>query len=129
MADIFVAQIRGWSERALRNLDLIVAQSTAEVIAIAQEPKGRGGRMPIDTGFLRNSLQSTLMGNTQLSGPASYIMIAGNMKAGDVAEFGWTAEYARHVEYGAQGRRPAHFAKGAAMAWSSIVEANARRLA
>lgn len=120
----FSAQIDAWVAKTQARMDAVIKASAQDVIALAQKPVAKGGNMPVDTGFLRASLQSTLNGTSGLTGPESYVFTAGKMKAGDVASFGWTANYARHVEYGARGRPGRHFVGNAALQWQPIVAAN-----
>lgn len=104
-------------------LEAVVKQSTMEVVDLAQTPIAKGGRMPVATGYLRNSLISTLTGGTSLSGPDGYILIAGQMKPGDIASFGYSASYARHQEYGTSRMQGRHFVAGAVDQWPAIVRA------
>lgn len=92
-----------------------------------------GGKMPVDTGFLRASGQVSLSGMPQ--GPTrgekdqSYeydanqteVTLAG-VKAGDRIWFGWTAAYAAKMElyYG--------FLASAVQRWNEIVERNTNRI-
>ncbi|HEX8469975.1 MAG TPA: hypothetical protein VF633_02580, partial [Brevundimonas sp.] len=66
------------------------------------------GTIPRDLGTLAASLQSTLTGSTSITSPGQggWVMVAGAMKAGDVARFAWggpAAPYARAVHDGAKG--------------------------
>ncbi len=107
MATYSWAQLPDWSLKTQKRLDVVVKQSTHDVIALASQTapaKARGGSVqpgfvPRDSGFLAASLQSSLNGSTALTGEGSYVMAVAGMKAGDVAEFGWTAVYARAVHY------------------------------
>ena len=128
MAGQFEATIRAFAEDAERKATAVFKQSAQDVIADAQLPVAQGGRMPVDTGFLRNSLASGLNGSTALSGSDSYVMAIAGAELGDVIEAGWTADYAKHVEYGTQGRSGRFFMRGAAQKWPSIVAANEARL-
>lgn len=128
MTGTFTAQIRNWSEKAKRNIDLVIKQSAQEVFQIAQTPVVQGGNMPVDTGFLRNSMVAGLNGSTSLSGPDAYVLAINGFEMGDVIFGGWTAEYAVYVEFGAQGRAPRFFMRGAAQQWQSIVSSNAAKL-
>ena len=83
--------------------------------------------MPVDTGNLRNSLQSSVTGGAMGEGASSYILVAGNMKGGDLATFTWTAEYAAAVNNGNRGRPGAHFVEGAVDEWPAIVRASIAR--
>jgi hypothetical protein len=124
MTQTFEAEIGAWGMATRKRLTAIIRGATQAVIHDAQVPVAKGGRMPVDTGTLRGSLQSSLIGSTSLTGPESYVMIAAQMDIGDVAEFGWggpAASYARHVEYGTRGRPGRNFAGGAAARWPSFV--------
>ena len=127
MVKVTLAQLPALISAYKHRLDAVVKQSAHDVAAEAQKPRAQGGRLPVDTGYLRNSFASSLAGSTSLTGPDSYVMIAGAMKAGDVAHFGWTAEYAPHVNYGARGRSGAHFVEGAVDQWQAIVRRNVAR--
>jgi len=127
MAQTFSAQIDAFVAKTKRRISAVLKQSTQDVIELAQTPVAKGGHMPVDTGFLRSSLQSSLLGGTSLSGPESYVLLAVGFEPGMVAEFGWTANYARHVEYGTRGRPGRHFVGNAAAQWDAIVQKNAAR--
>lgn len=124
MAKSFAAQIDAWTRKTKARMDAVVKASAQDVIALAQTPVAKGGNMPVDTGFLRASLQSSLNGSTGLTGPESYALTVAGMGAGDVATFGWTANYAAHVEYGTRGRAGRHFVGNAALHWQEIVAGN-----
>lgn len=124
------AQLPKWVLKVRKRMDAVVQDATQTVVGIAQTPKGKGGRLPVDTGFLRGSLQSTLNGSTTLDGGESYILTAGDMVAGDFATFGWHADYARRINSGFTGpdsmgrtynQQGAHFVEGATDQWQAIV--------
>lgn len=121
----FTAQIAAFAEDAKRKMELTIKQSAQDVGEIAQRPVAKGGNMPVDTGFLRNSLVAGLNGTTSLSGPDSYVLAIAGAELGDSIFFGWTANYARYVEYGTQGRAGRFFALSAAQQWQAIVARNA----
>ena len=83
--------------------------------------------MPVDTGNLRNSLQSSVAGGASGEGEASHILVAPQMKGGDLATFTWGNSeypYARPVNNGRNGRPGAHFVEGAVDEWPAIVRAS-----
>ena len=123
----FTAQIAAFAEDAKRKMELVVKQSAQDVGEIAQRPVAKGGNMPIDTGFLRNSLVAGLNGTTSLSGPDAYVLAIAGAELGDTIFFGWTASYARFVEYGTQGRAGRFFMLNAAQQWPQIVARNAEK--
>lgn len=125
MAQTFTAQVQAFADRAKAKAEVVVKQSAQEVFEIAQTPVAQGGNMPVDTGFLRNSMVAGLNGSTSLSGPDAYVLAIAGMELGDSVFGGWTANYARHVEYGARGLPGRHFALNASRQWQAIVAKNA----
>lgn len=127
------AQLDQWTLKAERRIDAVIKDSTQSVVEVMQTPKAKGGKMPVDTGNLRNSLMSSLSGGVGAMGPASHIMVAASMKAGDTATFTYTAEYARRVNSGFVGQdslgrtynqQGAFFVEGAVDQWPAIVRAS-----
>lgn len=118
--------ISGYQNR----LDAVVRQATFEVADLAQLPEAKGGRLPVDTGNLRASFGASLNGGASGSGTDAHVLVAGSMKAGDVASFWWGAEYAKRLNWGYVGtdalgrtynQQGRHFLEGATMQWQAIV--------
>ena len=124
MARYTFATLDQWTKKTERRIDAVLKDATQSVVAVAQVTKAKGGRMPVDTGNLRNSLQSSIAGGAFAEGEASHILVAPQMKGGDVATFTWTAEYAAAVNNGNNGRPGAHFVEGAVDEWPAIVRAS-----
>jgi len=121
------ATLDQWTKKTEKRIDAVMKDATQSVVAVAQQTKAKGGRMPVDTGNLRNSLQSSIAGGASGEGKESYIMVAGNMKGGDLATFTWGNDdvpYARPVNNGNRGRPGAHFVEGAVDQWPAIVRAS-----
>jgi len=118
------ATLDQWTKKTEKRIDAVLKDATQSVVAVAQQTKAKGGRMPVDTGNLRNSLQSSVAGGAMGEGASSYILVAAGMKGGDLATFTWTAEYARPVNNGNRGRPGAHFVEGAVDQWPAIVRAS-----
>jgi hypothetical protein len=127
MAKYSFANLDQWALKNQRWFDAVVKDAAQTVVGIMQTPKAKGGRMPVRTGKLRNSLKSSLSGGAGAIGPASYIMVAASMKGGDTATFTYTAEYAAPVNNGNRGRPGAHFVEGAADQWPVIVRQSVRK--
>lgn len=127
----------------------VLQASVQEVIEEALKPEEEGGRIPVDTGFLRNSLVSELNGTTSWpvthppksggyeGGSPSYALTVAEMEPGDIARFAFTAAYAARMEYGFVGedskgrtfnQQGRHFAESAAAQWPAIVERNIGKL-
>jgi hypothetical protein len=119
----------------------LTRQAINETVDVAQTHTGKGGRMHVDTGFLRNSGVAAL--NSTPSGPErgeikakkhydngndkhsqtnqSLITALANMKMGDTLVFGWTAEYAMARE------ATDMFVENAAAGWQARVERIAKK--
>ena len=124
MARYTFATLDQWTKKTEKRIDAVLKDATQSVVAVAQQTKAKGGRMPVDTGNLRNSLQSSVAGGAMGEGASSYILAAAGMKGGDLATFTWTAEYAAAVNNGRNGRPGAHFVEGAVDQWPAIVRAS-----
>ena len=133
MAKYTVATLDAWTKKTQQRIDAVLKDATQSVISVAQTSKGHGGRMPVITNKLRGSLQSSIAGGAFGEGEASHILVAGNMKGGDLATFKWTAKYARRVNNGFTGpdklgrtysQDGAHFVEGAVVQWAAIVRAS-----
>lgn len=95
---------------------------------------GEGGHMPVDTGFLRASLIATLNAPNEgirfkpenvdafsyADGQVSMTILGARIE--DVIYAVYTANYARHVEYGANGRAGYGFVRLAAQNWQMVVD-------
>lgn len=108
----FAKQFDVNAERAIRG-------AVTSVLTEANTPLGAGGPMPVDTGLLRGSLsvQAGRGAMKQIRTIRSGDAWKGELNAwkmGKGLRFGWTAPYADHVEYGAQGRPGRGFARMAA---------------
>lgn len=138
MAGTFSAQIAAAVAEIKGGVEAVVKQSAQDVLEEASRPVAQGGNLPVDLGFLRNSLSVALNaeptgpsakpdGYSNTGAPAVELAIAG-FEMGDTISARWTAEYAPHVEYGARGRPGRAFVRQAAQKWASFVAANAARL-
>ena len=127
MAKYTFATLDQWTLKTEKRIDAVLKDSTQTVIRTAQKTKVKGGRMPVITNFLRDSLESSIAGGAKVDGEESYILVAGNMKGGDLATFTWGNSefpYARPVNNGRNGRPGAHFVEGAVDQWPAIVRAS-----
>jgi len=125
------ADIEDFVKTSEERMLAIMRQSIQDVADNAQQPVAKGGRMRVDTGFLRASGTGSLSGMPTGPGrgeskqPNSYsyneTSVTGTlakMKFGDTFYFGWTANYARYRElYDG-------FLEGALQHWARIVAIN-----
>jgi hypothetical protein len=105
----FTAQVEGIVNKTDQKLVALARETTQRVIDDAQLPTARGGRMRVDTGFLRGSGRLSL--NGMPSGPSRPVegatypyderaveLTLGRVELGDTIFFGWSAEYAKYRE-------------------------------
>lgn len=125
----FVADINAFVGKTLDQMTRVSKQSIQDVVAEAQTPVAKGGNMPVDTGALRNSLVSQIVGGISTDGADGYMVTIAGLEIGDVARFEWTAEYARarHYMVGV-GQGGGLWRDAAAQKWSQIVQENARKV-
>lgn len=125
------ADIEDFVATSEKRMIALMRESIQDVVLNAQTPVGKGGRMRVDTGFLRASGQASLTGmptgptRGELTAPGSYgynentvTVKLGDLKIGQTFHFGWTAEYAKYRElYDG-------FLEGALQNWARIVAFN-----
>lgn len=99
----FSVSVRQFTDRTKAQMRDVFAESVQDTLDTAQLPKARGGRMPVHTGALRNSLASGLNGSFANKGADSYIVTLSGLVIGDIAQFAWTAPHARRQELGFSG--------------------------
>lgn len=132
-----------WTEKAKRNALLVVQGSAEDLFEIMtrRQPsvKETGGsfvvgKVPVDTGHLIGTSQAEINGSVVAKGsgagtapqPADWTAAVQQMKLGDTIVGGFTADYARHVEYGTHKMAGRFFVREALSQWPRIVEENAR---
>lgn len=128
----FTAQVEDIIAVSDKRMTALVRQSIQDLIENAQQPVAKGGRMRVDTGFLRASGKISLNGMPTGPGrgtsdaPGSYsydeqanvTVTLGKVKLGQTIYFGWTANYAKYRElYDG-------FLEGALQHWARIVAFN-----
>lgn len=108
MAKAFSAQVHDIIRKNERVMTMVAQDSVQRLINATQVPKAKGGKMPVDTGFLRASGRMSLSGvPTGPSRPAKDVEAAygspdtvkvEGLKLGTAIFWGWTAIYARRQE-------------------------------
>lgn len=123
----FIADIEAFAGLTKEKMLRVAKQSIQDTVRVAQTTVAQGGDMPVDTGFLRNSLVTELKGAEVGSGADSFVLGVAGLTLGDAFQVAWTAEYAiaRHYMVGV-GQGGGLWRDKAAQRWSSIVEANVR---
>lgn len=152
----FSAQVGEWATKTKARMIYVFRASAQEVISkmqtvgpsVKNPGGGDGGNMPVDTGFLRASLISTLNDpstevkfkedsvKTYVWDEGQVQLIIAAAQIGDTIYAVYTANYARRMEYGFQGQDSLGreynqegygFVRLAAQGWQGIVEEVVRR--
>lgn len=131
----FAASVRGWTEQAKQNAELVVrgsVQDVGELMTRRQASvKDTGGTfqvgfVPVDTGELINSQRLSINGGVIGRGDVSYAALVAGMDLGDTFQAVFTAEHARPQEYGVTGKFSGRFfVRNAVQQWPTIVKQNA----
>jgi hypothetical protein len=137
----FGDDVNKFAKRFEKRFRAVARTAVQETTFIAQKPTGQGGRMRIDTGFLRASIQAALgsmpkgpttndggyggkrkypIGAQAAGEPVAATLVKWDPIKGRPLYLGWTANYARVREY--------HdgFLRGAVQKWDSTVKRSAR---
>lgn len=126
----FATQVREAADKIKARQQAIFRGSAARVLEHASVPKGQGGRMPVDTGFLRNSVRASTEGVPN-SGSTDPALAFARMVVGDSVTVGWTAAYAMRMEHGFAGedklgrtyaQQGNGFLRAAVQNWDAIVK-------
>ncbi len=134
MAKTFSAQVDGFVLKSKARMTAVFRESVQRVGEEANTTVHEGGKLPIDTGFLRSSYSASLSGMPFGMGeppdrdakyrydPAHIDLVINQAGIGDAIYGGWTANYAR-----VQDERNG-FMRSAAQRWASIVEGVVREI-
>jgi hypothetical protein len=134
----FAAQVAGWAEKVPDAIESVRNESAKDVVREMNTPDFEGGKLPWETGFLWASLMASTAAMPSINPNAHPVagqlyrfdfgtieaIITGSSLEDDLF-FGYTAAYAGHQEYGANGRAPAGFVRGAVQNWDVHVNRNA----
>lgn len=97
------SQADRWAAKVKQRLNYLKVMVPARIIQAQQRERSRGGRMPVDTGELRDSLIISV-GGTWLVGGESYRQLPTiDAYGADEITWGWTAPYANRINYGFTG--------------------------
>lgn len=127
MARDFASQVKAFADKAQRRQLAIFRESAQRVAQRANVPQAQGGKLPVNTGFMRASQAGSVSGmpagpgkgepgrlyNAPLGQPVELAIL--QARIGGTVHIGWTANYARFMEarYG--------FMRSEAQNWGSIV--------
>lgn len=130
----FGNEVAAYVDRYKKRLRATAKESVQETVDIAQKTRGEGGRMRVDTGFLRASIAAKVgsmpSGESENNGqPASYEgsavsaeLLRWNPDKGETIFVGWSASYARPRE------AEDGFMRGATEKWPDTVDKVAEKV-
>ncbi|MCH9664605.1 MAG: HK97 gp10 family phage protein [Gammaproteobacteria bacterium] len=124
---LFLSQVDAWIDKALDNADQAYKGAVAEVARIANTPISQGGRMPVRTGDLMNSICITTNSGTFLGNVSVRAGIMASTALSSLV-LGWNVTYAVYVEFGTAKTPTRAFARSAAAQWQTIVAQQAQRI-
>lgn len=127
----FSAKVDDFVHKSLELLDAVAKESIERFADEANTPIAKGGNLPVDTGFLRNSIVVTLHtptdqvtfkeGDEPVGYSANYEVTIQGMDLGDSIYAIWTANYARYVHDGVGGRPGRQWVTLTGQRWQTIV--------
>ena len=124
MANVTIGQ---WVAQSQARLEAVWKTAAQDIVREIQTPRAKGGKMPVDTGFLRNSFAADVnkvpSGNgstAYTSGPISIVI--NRAKIGDTVVFGWAPQYSVYME------ARYSFVRHAAQNWQQIVIKSAQKV-
>lgn len=129
----FAAEVDDWTRETEDRITRVFRQSAQEVRDEMLKTRKAGGRMRVDTGFLRASIREStsemprIIPGAQPKEGAKYpapppiSMVIAGAALGSTVYLGFTANYAIPREYGSRGQAPDAFVRGAALLWPRIV--------
>lgn len=139
----FTAKIRQFAEQVPEAAEAVFLKSVEDLTRELSKIDKEGGRVPHETGFLVQSLRAStaaaprILDSARPVGTQQYkfeiediLTIAGQAAEQRTSVFiGYTAAYAAHQEYGANGRPGLGFMRLAVQQWPQFVERRAAEAA
>ena len=124
MANVTIGE---WAAKSQARLDAVWKTAAQDIAKEVQTPRAKGGKMPVDTGFLRNSFAADVNkvpsgnGNSAYtSGPISIVI--NRAKISDTVVFGFAAQYSIYME------ARYSFLRSASQNWQQIVDKSAQKV-
>lgn len=139
----FVASLESFRDMTVARMRWVFVNAATDVLEAAQTG-AQGitaggvlieGRIPVVSGDLIKSLNSTIDGGAGVLGEASYAVALAGLEIGSTARFEWTMEYAARINFGFTGTDAAgrtfnqpgwNFVGFNAAKWPEFVAARAR---
>lgn len=130
----FAAQVSDWVKETKERREAVYRGSAKRIVSVMQTPRGEGGNLRVDTGFLRASLVATVGDGmpsirvrpdgdaTYTYNPVTIDLVIDSATINDPISALYTAAYARHREFGARGQPGDRWVGLAAQRWPQVVD-------
>ncbi|MEH6697203.1 MAG: hypothetical protein V7672_00745 [Brevundimonas sp.] len=129
----FSATVDAWTRQTKERMSAVHKESAQRTVEVMQTPRGAGGNLRVDTGFLWASLVGVIGENlppqttkpddltvaTYDAGPISLVIAEADLT--DTISVAYTANYAVPREYGSRGQPGDRWVALAAQQWPQIV--------
>ena len=117
MAKVTIDQ---WVAKSQARLEAVWKTAAQDIAKEVQTPRAKGGRLPLDTGYLRNSFSADINATPGGNGNSPYSagpigIVVSRAKIGVRVVFGWSAQYSVYME------ARFSFLRSAAQNWPQIV--------
>ena len=124
MANVTIDQ---WVAKSQARLDAVWKTAAQDIAREVQTPRAKGGKLPVDTAFLRNSFAADINAAPSGDGDSPYSsgpisIVINRAKIGDRVVFGWGANYAIYME------AKYSFIRSATQNWQQIVDKAAQKV-
>jgi len=124
MANVTIDQ---WVAKSQARLKAVWKTAARDIAKEMQTPRAKNGKLPLDTGFLRNSFSADVNKIPSGNGSSAYAagpisIVINRAKIGDQVVFGWAANYAIYMEVRYS------FLRSAAQNWQQIVDKSAQKV-
>jgi len=124
LANVTVSQ---WVAQSQARLEAVWKTAAQDIAREVQTPRAKGGKLPVDTAFLRNSFAADVNATPAGNGNSSYTagpisIVINRARIGDRVVFGWGANYAIIME------SKYFFLRSAAQNWQKIVDRAAQKV-
>ena len=129
----FALTVSNWVKQQESAMVAVTQEAAQDLSEDVTKPRAKGGRMPVSTGFLRNSLTAAI--NSIPSGEGSadgysntdfdaqpVVLVLNQLRAGDRLVLGFTANYAERME------RRYFFTRSAAQNWPTYVNKAVKKI-
>lgn len=141
----FSARVDEWVRATKQRQEAVFRDSCQRVLKEMQRPTAKGGNMPVDTGYLRNSLlgstsqvpamrdekaatEDQVILSLDVETPPPVELTLAKLKLGDTFYAGYTANYARDRHYMNTDSPGGMWRDLAVQRWQEFVNASARDL-